>query len=62
MRKAGLTQKSVEGEKDDEKRTLYRGVSSLGLIQTRYFCNQYCDKMILMILSHRFKWPTEVSS
>jgi len=32
----------------------------LGLIHTRHFGTQYCDKKI--ISSHMFQWPTKVSS
>jgi len=37
-------------------------IEALGLIHTRYVCTQYCDKKILIILSHGFQWTTKVSS
>jgi len=39
--------------------------SAFGLIHTRHFGTQYCDKKILqykIFLSHRFQYPTRVSS
>ncbi len=42
--------------------------SSSGLIHTRHFCTQYCDKKIKIywdkniFLNHGFQWLTKVSS